>query len=436
MVFQKADLQMKRLLFLIFLLYGNVWQLACQTYGWKKSSFVNAQYLYSIKCINFDTVIEVGDSGYIIRTVNSGANWSVIPKVTNNKLLKVEFVNNQIGYAVGTNGTVLKTTDEGQSWASIGIHSRLNLISLSFINKDTGWVAGGTVDIVGPEANYIGLLMKTVDGGASWAIDSSFKPISSVFFCNKDTGYICSTYSSGSYRSELSRSINGGSTFTVLKKDSTGNYYTDVQFESSKSGYFAYAGLVNSSGIYRTTDFGASWTNVLPTSTTGFVRNLFRPDSCSMFYSYSEVPGCGFVGHDKCTNSNFNSLANSWCDASFINRNKGFCVSGFALCSYSFIYKLDTMSSPPIGITEEKLPNAALYPNPTYGALSLILSHSMAEPGIKVLVYDILGHLQPAVLTYNPFEVKINLDQLAGGIYLIRAMQEDTVILDQKVVKY
>ena len=81
--------------------------------------FTPSQELWDIHCINEDTVIAVGNNGYIIRTTNGGSYWDSIYSTTNNTLYKVTFVNDSIGYICGTNGTVLKTENCGLNWTTM-----------------------------------------------------------------------------------------------------------------------------------------------------------------------------------------------------------------------------------------------------------------------------------------------------------------------------
>ncbi|MCX6305493.1 MAG: YCF48-related protein [Bacteroidetes bacterium] len=85
----------------------------------------------------------VGDSGIILKTVNSGTNWTALSSGTTNKLYSVFFTNANNGYAVGDGNTILKTIDGGISWAiqhSGGSYN--NFFSVYFPDANTGYVVG------------------------------------------------------------------------------------------------------------------------------------------------------------------------------------------------------------------------------------------------------------------------------------------------------
>ncbi len=76
------------------------------------------------------TAVVVGDSGMVLRTTNSGDNWSIIPFPDPNQNLKtIDFVNADTGYAFSQDLFFPKfiTTDGGQSWA----------VDSSWINNQT-----------------------------------------------------------------------------------------------------------------------------------------------------------------------------------------------------------------------------------------------------------------------------------------------------------
>lgn len=270
-----------------------------QTIGWTKLSFEASAPLYGVYCISADTVVVVGAGGYIVRTIDGGANWTTIPTNTSDTLYKVQFVDKTLGYAVGGNGTVLKTSDTGQSWTSIGIGSNMELFSLCFINKDTGWVAGGEGDLYQTSGDN-GVLLKTTNGGANWVVDSSFgKTISSVFFLDNDTGYISMNLDTSiGIISSLSKTTNGGISFNTIKQDTLfpNGYYTDIHFTDAKTGFFVFSSSSSSiRGINKTTDFGNTWSNV---ANQWSVKSLEVIDSCSFYYSWTDMGGGWSCWHE------------------------------------------------------------------------------------------------------------------------------------------
>jgi len=56
----------------------------------------------------------VGDSGTVLKTYNTGINWSTQTSGTNNRLNKVFFIDLDYGYIVGDEGIILKTTTGGE----------------------------------------------------------------------------------------------------------------------------------------------------------------------------------------------------------------------------------------------------------------------------------------------------------------------------------
>lgn len=396
---------MKKSLFIItvsVLISFQIMQLKAQTVGWTQLSFNPSQILYSVYCINYNTVIAVGANGYIVKTTDGGTNWNVIPSNTNNTLYKVSFVDDSTGYAVGVHGTVLKTTNYGQSWANIGINTNLNFFSLSFINRDTGWIAGGIGDMIGLYGNK-GILIKTTNGGADWIVDSTYdKTLASVFFIDNDSGYICTN----NYPlSILKKTTDGGNSFLdVIKDSNTVIYYTDVFFVNAKIGYYVSSAVPdwNKEGIFKTTDFGKTWSKVL---TQWSVKTLYVLDSCILYLSYFDMPGSGAYGRDLCTQTNITSP--EYGGIHLINKDYGFCVG-------SDIYKRGLITN----IDEIKDDNEIkIFPNPFNEKTTVTLNMNIANSDISICVYNSLGQkiiIKP-LIKKNQYE--IDLTGNPSGLY-------------------
>ncbi|MDY0015852.1 MAG: YCF48-related protein, partial [Bacteroidales bacterium] len=266
--------------------------------GWNLLPFVPSQTLRDVHCVNKDTVLAVGDYGYIVRTINGGIHWDSIYSTTNNDLYKIKFVNNSIGFICGKNGTLLKTENSGLTWTKIEIPTSLNLLNISFINQNTGWIVGGT-GIPSFLYGNKGVLLKTNNIGMNWEIDTSYNfTLSSVFFIDKDTGYV----SMNNYLlTTIAKTTDGGKSFQFIVCDSLVNAYaTDICFITPQTGYYISRCKENDfdkSGIFKTMDYGQTWEKIVKVAD---IVNAYFFDTCILYYTHFEMPGSGSYYYNIC----------------------------------------------------------------------------------------------------------------------------------------
>lgn len=124
----------------------------------------------------------------IYHTYDGGLTWdtsnTVFPYETdyslNSRLNEIRFFDANIGYAGGDNGTLYKSTDGGINWVKqttlpvFATDKPIN--SIAMVDQNIAYVSGGVNFNTGDG----GLVMKTVDGGNTWAMCNTGLPIVSA----------------------------------------------------------------------------------------------------------------------------------------------------------------------------------------------------------------------------------------------------------------
>ncbi len=81
-------------------------------------------------------------------------------------LRAVQFLDADIGYAVGDEGVILKTIDGGKTWELLPSGVRGSLRSVHMLTPLAGWVVGR--EELSHGAGSAGIVLCTQDGGESW----------------------------------------------------------------------------------------------------------------------------------------------------------------------------------------------------------------------------------------------------------------------------
>ncbi|MFA4948725.1 MAG: Ser-Thr-rich GPI-anchored membrane family protein, partial [Candidatus Krumholzibacteriia bacterium] len=225
---------------------------------------------YNLRSVSFtdaNTGTAVGEYGAILRTTDGGATWIKQWGSTRKTLYGVAFLDANTGLAVGDGGVILKTTDGGATW--VGKASGLQrgaLYSVAFADADTvvavgyGWAVGSTIGAVA--------FCRSTDGGETWISSVTYGyifPKSVSFFDAKigaaaaDCGWVYWTNDGGATWNTRG-GVWGGDIEDAAKGISVLDANTAVlvgwDYYAGFDGY-TYQGV-----IYRTTDAGATWSNV------------------------------------------------------------------------------------------------------------------------------------------------------------------------------
>lgn len=206
----------------------------------------------------------------IEKTTNGGLNWSEVyyePYLFNPYIY---FLNSSSGFATGwiNNSNLLKTTDGGSTWfhPNVGGYDD-RLRSIFFINDYTGFIASG-----------YGVALKTTDQGFNWNVQtiSYDYNFNSIYFTDVNTGYIvgATNYFAGTAYARIFKTTDSGSSWVqVVPPLAYGSFY-DVKFINANTGI-----VVGDTGrIVKTTNAGVNW-NISQYSTNGFLRSMQFLDS-------------------------------------------------------------------------------------------------------------------------------------------------------------
>lgn len=165
-----------------------------------------------------------GNAGEILRTTNSGDNWSPLTGGTSEFLYNVKFLNTSTGIIVGSNGTIIKTTNAGDNWTSYSTGLTDLFSGLAIIDANTLFVSGEN-----------GKIVKSTNGGVNWILQNSgtTNRITNLSFVNASTG------TGSAHGNTIIRTTNGGASWVTQVSGLTGQLFNGVSFVNAQTGWIA-----------------------------------------------------------------------------------------------------------------------------------------------------------------------------------------------------
>lgn len=113
-------------------------------------------------------------------SINTYSQWIEISAPTTENLIDIYFKNNNIGFCIGSNGVILKTTDTGNNWSIIQQNANINYTNIIFYNNKL--VAFGV-------ENGVKKYFYSFDEGLSWSSENiTFIPVP-LHLLNNDLYY-------------------------------------------------------------------------------------------------------------------------------------------------------------------------------------------------------------------------------------------------------
>lgn len=197
-------------------------------------------------------IVAVGEEGAILLSDDGGKTFRQAKYVpADSTLTSVTFVDDKDGWAAGHSGVILHTVDGGETWALQRSDTSVDqpIFGIAFKDKEHGWAVG-----------LWSLMLKTDNGGKMWQTQKQGNGASknkgginlySVFFDNKDD-----VFATGEQGAVL-KSADDGKTWTILQTGYNGSLWTGT---ASPDGTLYVGGLRGH--IFCSGDEGHTWTAV------------------------------------------------------------------------------------------------------------------------------------------------------------------------------
>jgi photosystem II stability/assembly factor-like uncharacterized protein len=251
-------------------------------------------------------------------------SWNQIPvnpQIASNQILGIHFVNDNIGYVVGTNGIINKTINGGTTWASQTSPVATSLYSTYFITSNIGYAVGDN-----------GVILRTGNGGGTWSSVNlnlnlpTSTDLRKVWFYDANIGYIVGGVSALS--GAILKTTDGGLTWTnVSPSPNNGNAIYGIFFTCQNEGY----ACDFNGNILRTSNGGSSW-SITPFTTSFNLHDInFTSGSVGYMVGGNISSGTGVIYKTENSGATWGSPFNVPAfitDIEFYGNNIGYAVGG------------------------------------------------------------------------------------------------------------
>lgn len=359
----------------------------------------------------------VGGQKHIITTTNAGATWEVDSTYNGSDFRIIDFINQDTGLICcnpySGDGNVLITNDGGISWFAPVLNNTVPFADMEL-------VPGGNVIYAGVTGSFgYSFISENYYENNIWStiVDPAIN-IWTLTFLNTDTGYLTGEFISDIAEVTVYKTIDGGYSW-YSNENMHGPIYS-ITFPSDSVGY----GLGYESRVWKTTDFGESWT-MLPYDFGGYDYNDIDL-GISGIYFYNDT-----IGYLKATYYDIDKVeilrtidgGNSWYsteidDPEFNDMGRFFCT-GFDTCYAISCYKIyKTTNGGGIDSTTTITSISSNNKCVIYPTLTSSLIHLQNPNGIdllKITTRSILG--QEIDLFFNENKTA-DVSKLMNGVYI------------------
>jgi photosystem II stability/assembly factor-like uncharacterized protein len=414
---------MKKIIFNLFIIHCS---LIIGNAQWYQQNSGTNQNLYNVKFINKNTGWTLGDAGIILKTTNGGNNWINVPNpsiIAGGILGGLCPVDSNVVYVSGGHEVILKTTNGGTNWIEIRngpYGTGTGFEAVYFLNKDTGWFCGAM------------RVLRTTNGGLSFDSAGIFwGSLHDIYFKDFYNGLICGD-------GRVFKTTDGGMNWFNSNVPTLGYYPMFMRLGVAEKNYIFVSGY-NRVGVYKSSDFAATWIKIDSTTTIG------------AYGIYFTNKNTGFAGSGanmlfRTTNGGFNWYQENTAIGilffisaiNFVNDSVGWYVGGSGKIMHTTTGGQQLVNIPSnIEILIKEFNISQNYPNPFNS--ETIFKFTVKKPGkYKLEIFNILGVKVDDIFnksfTEGNFEIKYNAEKLSSGIYFYALFADELKVDTKKLI--
>jgi len=390
----------------------------------KDITFTDSLNGYSVTSIG-------GSNSYVLKTTNSGDNWS-IKFMHTQPFVRVEFINSNTGFANAFQ-TIFKTTNAGENWTPINLPGIFG-DDMFVLNDSTIWLA--------MSESLTGGVFRTTNGGANWEqqLNIGSQNPTNIYMYNKDTGFTAENV--------LYKTTNSGVNWVQFP---AGGGFSDMYFVNALTGWKC-AGYMQ-----KTTDGGLNWVNqVLPTggniifsaidnfsvlgidTVIGVGGNIFLPGQGNRGIIFRTING----GNNWLYQVPDTAIhIGRYLYTQFIGNKNGWAYTSIPTGIHT------TTGGDPVWLTgieqiSSQVPKEFMlyqnYPNPFNPVTNIKYSVKRETSNVKLIIFDITGReivtLVNKEQTAGTYLVDFSGNGYSSGTYFYSLMIDGTVIQTRKMI--
>jgi photosystem II stability/assembly factor-like uncharacterized protein len=367
--------------------------------------------------IDSEKVFACGSNGSILRTLDGGKHWDKPYSSSANIWMNGITAKNGEIWSVGDNGKVVFSKDDGTTWTEKTIDDSY-LSDITFLSDGTGFISCSL--------GSVGALFTSVDGGETWGLLEEFMDVTNLNKIKFSTGDL--GWATGYPRAIFRTTDRGNSWENVVD-----SVYAPASIAvSGDTAWFSYGNK-----ILRTTDAGNTWEsfNVFEGGTGSTKTDIdFINSKIGYECTYDSRVLKTTNGGETWNEENYPKGVDNFA-LNFVNEEKGWVFGSPGIIIMRNPYFVSINNNSYMG--SDKFILLQNYPNP-FNPTTIIEFELPERTNVSLKIYDVLGKeikslIKNEIRNQGKYEVNFNGKDLASGVYIYR-LRTDEFSISKKML--